>query len=62
MICTPNHKTILIDGGGNENYNIGKNILIPFLLNKGIMKIDYIIPSHMDTDHVGRTISCNGRT
>ena len=27
--------------------------MLPFILNKGILKIDYIISSHMDTDHVG---------
>ena len=62
LIITPEHKTILIDGGGSENYDIGKNILIPFLLNKGIMKIDYIILSHLDLDHVRRNFKCYTRT
>lgn len=54
LITTPYNKNILIDSGGNENYDIGKNILFPYLLDKGITKIDYIIISHFDTDH------CNG--
>lgn len=55
LIITPNHKTILIDGGGNENsesYDVGKNILIPYLLDRGITKLDYIFISHFDSDHV----------
>lgn len=55
LIITPNHKTILIDGGGNEtndNYDIGKNTLIPYLLDRGITKLDYIFISHFDFDHV----------
>lgn len=56
LIETPENKTILIDGGGNENYNIGKNVLIPYLLNKKINKIDYMLISHFDTDHVGGCI------
>ena len=52
LIITPKGKTILIDGGGNDNYNIGDNVLIPFLLKKGINTIDYIFISHMDSDHV----------
>lgn len=50
---------ILIDGGGNleGEYDIGKNILIPYLLDRKIMKLDYIIVSHFDTDHVGGIIS-----
>ena len=53
LIVTPNNKKILIDGGGSENYDIGKNTLIPYLMARRIKKIDYIIISHFDTDHVG---------
>lgn len=55
LIITPNHKTILIDGGGsetNESYNVGKNTLLPYLLDRGITKLDYILISHFDSDHV----------
>ena len=54
LIRTPTGKKVLIDGGGKENSdNVGKKILVPYLLNRGIKKIDYIIISHFDTDHVG---------
>lgn len=55
-IVTPKNKIILIDGGGNskdENYDIGKQILLPYLLDKKINKIDYCIVSHFDSDHCG---------
>ena len=55
LIVTPKNKKILIDGGGNENYDIGANVLIPYLLNKKIKQIDYLMISHFDTDHVGGT-------
>ena len=59
LIVTPNHKTILIDGGGSEesDYDIGENVLIPYLLARGINSLDYIIVSHFDTDHVGGLFS-----
>lgn len=60
LITTPWHKNILIDGGGSldtESFDVGKNILIPYLLNKNIKKIDYIIVSHFDSDHVGGLLS-----
>lgn len=53
LIMTPNNKKILIDGGGSENYDVGKNVLIPYLLARRIKKIDYLIISHFDTDHIG---------
>ena len=53
LIVTPRNKKILIDGGGDEKYDIGKNVLIPFLLAKKIDTLDYVIVSHFDTDHVG---------
>ena len=56
LIITPHNKKILIDGGGNNNsdgYDVGESILLPYLLDRGITKLDYIIISHMDSDHVG---------
>lgn len=40
-------------GGGAEDYDVGEQILLPYLLNRRITKLDYIICSHFDTDHVG---------
>lgn len=55
LIVTPKNKKILIDGGGspNENYDIGKNIVVPYLLDRGIISIDYMMISHFDNDHCG---------
>ena len=36
LIITPNDKTILIDGGGSDTYDVGKNILVPYLLDRKI--------------------------
>lgn len=53
LIKTRMGKTILIDGGGSDdiNFDVGEKTLLPYLLNKGINKIDYIIISHFDSDH-----------
>lgn len=55
LIVTPNEKKILIDGGGTEHdsYDVGEKILLPYLLDRRIKKIDYVIISHFDTDHIG---------
>ena len=54
FIVTPSGKTILVDGGGSKSndFDVGKNTLIPYILDKGYIKIDYIIISHFDQDHV----------
>ncbi len=55
FIITPNHKTILIDGGGSTSntFDVGEDTLIPYILDRGYKKIDYIFISHFDQDHVG---------
>ena len=42
-------KTMLIDAGNNED---GNNI-VKFLKSKGINKLDYIVGTHYDEDHIG---------
>ena len=59
FIITPNHKTILIDGGGSTSstFDVGKDTLIPYLLDKGYTQLDYVFISHFDQDHVGGILS-----
>ena len=57
LIITPRNKTILIDGGGSLSYDVGKNTLIPYLLDRKVKKLDYVIISHFDQDHVGGILS-----
>ena len=54
-IKTFSGKNIIIDGGeGNtEKYDYGENVLLPYLLDRGVKKIDYLIISHADSDHIG---------
>lgn len=57
LIRTKYNKTIMIDSGGTENlekYDVGKSVLVPYLLSRGIKKLDYIFVSHFHADH------CNG--
>ena len=49
LIVTPKNKKILIDGGEKS-----PEVLLSYLLDRRITKIDYIIISHFDSDH------CNG--
>ena len=51
------NKNILIDTGGNINYDISKNILIPYFKSVGIKKIYYLVLTHGDYDHMGEAIN-----
>ncbi|MFV0498520.1 MAG: DNA internalization-related competence protein ComEC/Rec2 [Bacilli bacterium] len=58
LIMLDNGVDILIDGGGNiydkdRSADIARYIIIPYLKEQGIAKLDYIIASHGDIDHIG---------
>ena len=59
LIITPQRKNILIDGGGSSNsdFDVGKSTLIPYILDRGFTKIDIVIISHFDQDHVGAILT-----
>lgn len=52
-IRTPKGKNILIDGGGSLEYDVGKKILLPYLLKNGVKKVDLAIVTHLHEDHYG---------
>lgn len=55
LIELPDGKRMLIDGGGafDRRFDIGKRVLAPYLWDKGIKRIDYIVLSHPGSDHIG---------
>ena len=63
-LITINNKTTLIDTGGNIDYHnkeykyqIAKNKILPFMKSIGIKKVDYLILTHGDYDHMGEAIN-----
>ena len=57
VIHTPSGKNILIDGGVRYGtWSMGSRVVIPYLRAAGISKIDAVICSHFDRDHVGGII------
>jgi competence protein ComEC len=65
VIETPGGQVILVDGGGvlpfsreawqrrREEYDVGREVVVPYLKYRGIREIDYLVITHGDADHVG---------
>jgi competence protein ComEC len=55
FIELPGGKTMLIDGGGTNNpdFDTGERVVAPFLRSKGVERIDYMVLSHAQQDHMG---------
>jgi competence protein ComEC len=54
FIRTPAGTTLLIDGGDTSRYvDCGERVVAPFLLAHGVDKLDYVVASHADRDHMG---------
>lgn len=52
LIRAPNGKAVLIDSGSRSQKGVGARVLTPNLLLLGVRKLDAIIITHPDSDHV----------
>lgn len=57
LITTPSKKVILVDGGTYprewSSFDAGKHVVVPYLRKHDIKKLDIVIASHPDLDHIG---------
>lgn len=54
VIELPSGETILIDGGpAYQRLNMGQAVIGPYLWDRGIRRIDHVIATHPQWDHVG---------
>jgi len=49
LIQTSNGKNMLVDGGAKS----AGDEVVSFLKNKGVTKLDYVVATHPDADHIG---------
>ena len=52
LLTMPGGKNILIDAGSQISKDCGGRIIVPYLMEKGIAKLDAIILTHGDLDHI----------
>lgn len=54
LVEFPKGKRMLVDGGGfaRDNFDVGKMVVAPYLWHLKINRIDYIVLSHPQSDHM----------
>ena len=53
----PNGATMLIDGGPRTNFDSGRFVILPFLRSLGVRRLDVVVATHADMDHIGGLIT-----
>ncbi len=56
LLQLPKGVTVLVDGGGLEydsDYDVGTEVVLPYLQKEGIRKLTYMVASHPHRDHIG---------
>ncbi len=52
LLKSPRGKFVLIDGGGNALYEVGKTTVLPYLHRRGIRELTLLVNTHPDNDHL----------
>ncbi len=58
LLITPQGKTLLLDSGGmpgnsHSDFDVGEEVVSPYLWSRGIERLDVVAISHAHSDHMG---------
>ena len=55
LLTLPDGGNVLVDGGGLPFafLDVGESVVLPFLLDRGVRRLDAVVVTHADFDHIG---------
>jgi competence protein ComEC len=58
LLVTPQGRTVLVDAGGqlgfiHSEFDIGEEVVSPYLWSRGISRLDVLVLTHAHSDHLG---------
>ncbi len=55
VLTLPEGQRVLVDGGGlpATSFDVGERVVLPYLLDHGGRKLDAVVVTHADYDHIG---------
>jgi len=56
FVQLPDGGAMLIDGGPTGRRDTGRNTIVPFLLDRGVRRLDAVMATHPEADHIGGLI------
>ncbi|MGI9860772.1 DNA internalization-related competence protein ComEC/Rec2 [Moorella naiadis] len=60
-LATPAGRKILVDGGGRPfdqgDFDVGERVVLPFLQRQGVRRLDVVVSTHPDADHIGGLVT-----
>lgn len=55
VVSLPGGRRLLVDGGGlpGSSFDVGERVVLPYLLDHGGRRLDAVVSTHSDFDHIG---------
>ena len=59
LLTLPEGGNVLVDGGGLPfaSLDVGESVVLPFLLDRGVRRLDAVVVTHADFDHIGGLVT-----